>query len=194
MKDDEFEAFQKDLGAPKPLPLLHRLLYTLQFDVLPKAAFQNHPELIRELQEPGNRVNLLHFRSKTLVRCGEGTGPIDKMMNDIDAFGDLKIETYRQNGHSLYLITMPEPTPPCAYFVAVVFRDDEPRSFGLASPSTRYFTLENGVGGKVFLCECKRDLSHRNLCLLPRDRQAFVEAIFQRLFGNGGNMNEVAAV
>jgi hypothetical protein len=161
MKDDEFEAFQKDLGAPKPLPLLHRLLYTLQFDVLPKAAFQNHHALIRELQEP-----------------------VDKMMNDIDAFGDLKIETYRQNGHSLYLITMPEPTPPCAYFVAVVFRDDEPRSFGLASPSTRYFTLENGVGGKVFLCECKRDLSHRNLCLLPRDRQAFVEAIFQRLFGH----------
>lgn len=188
MKDDEFETFLEDLSDPTPLPLLHRLLYILQFDVLPQAAFQNHPELIRELQGPRNRVNFLHFRSKTLVRCAAGMGSIDKMMNDMDALGDLKIETHRQNGQSLYLITMPEPTPPCAHFVAIVYRDDEPRSFGQTSPSTRYFTLENGLGDNVFLCECKHDLSHRNLCELPLDRKAFVEAIFQRLFGSVGKM------
>lgn len=184
MTDHEFEDFMEALTDPAPLPLQHQLLYTLQFDVLPQAAFQNHPELIRDLKEPGKRVNLLHFRSKTLVRCGADMGSIEKMMNAMDAFGELKIETYRQNGHSLYLITMPEPSPPCAHFVAIVYRDDEPRSFGQASPSTRYFTLENGIGDNVFLCECKHDLSHRNLCELPLNRQAFVEAIFQKLFGS----------
>ena len=188
MTDDEFESFLAELSDPAPLPLQHQLLYTLQFDVLPQAAFQNHPELIRDLEEPGKRVNLLHFRSKTLVRCGAGTGPIDKMIDGMDAFGDLKIETHRQNGHSLHLITMPEPSSLCAHFAAIVYRDDEPRLFGQTSPSTRYFTLENGVGDNVFLCECKHDLSHRNLCELPLDRKAFVDAIFQRLFGREGNM------
>lgn len=183
MTNDDFEATLQELSDQAPFALQRQLLYTLQFEVLPQAAFQNHPELIRDLEEPGKRVNLLHFRSQTLVRCGAGTGSIARMVDDMDAFGELRIETHRQNGHSLYLITMPEPSPPCARFVAIVYRDDEPRSWGQASPSTRYFTLEHGGGGKVFLCECKPDLSHRNVCELPVDQQAFVEAIFQRLFG-----------
>ena len=192
MMDDELKTFLEEFTDPSPLPLRHRLLYTLQFEVLPQAVFQNHPELLRDLEEPGKRVNLLHFRSKTLVRCEVGTGSVDKMMDGMDAFGELKIETHRQNGHSLYLIVMPEPSPPCAHFVAIVYRDDEPRSFGQTSPSTRYFTLENGLGDKVFLCECKHDLSHRNLCKLPLDRKAFVDAIFQRLLGGESQPSKIA--
>lgn len=50
------------------------LLYLFQHVALREAAFENHPELIRELAEPPSRLPLLHFWSRASLQC-ERVGP-----------------------------------------------------------------------------------------------------------------------
>src|SRR5262245_17951847 len=47
------------------------LLYTFQHVALREAAFENHPELIRELAGDPSPLPLFHFRSKAKLRCLE---------------------------------------------------------------------------------------------------------------------------
>ena len=171
-----------------------------QHVALRDAAFENHPQLIRELADPDPTLPLLHFRSKALMECiRAGYQHIDPMNEEAllgameskkDLFKGVAIHPHRQGGHTVYVISMPAPeSPPEAHFVAIVHRDGEPKEYMEPSPSTRYFTLEASDLGLPLFCEWRRDGTRRNhgLGLVPV-MTVFVEAVFARVAAcqNGG--------
>lgn len=169
------------------------LLYVFQFVALPEAAFQNHPELIREFEGERSFMPLLHFRSKALVRCiGAGLVPEGHEENDAamaadqELFETVAVHPYKRNGYTVHVVSMPTPEfVPEAHFAAIAYKDDEPKQYGSPSPSTRYFTLEKSETRLPLLCEVRADGSRKNYGEGPApDMEAFVEAVFERLGSN----------
>jgi hypothetical protein len=171
-----------------------------QFVALPEAAFQNHPELIRDLAGERSWLPLVHFRAKAHLRCIQA-GLIDPRKQATDAdqkaeaelFEAVAVHPHKRNGYTAYVVTMPTPeSPPEAHFVAIVHKDDEPKEHGCESPSTRYFTLEKSATRLPVLCECRRDGSRRNYGEGPTpDMGAFVEAVFERVAAGQPGSNRV---
>lgn len=176
---------------------LFKLLYVFQYVVLPEAAFTNHPELVQELEGPRTLLPLFHFRSRAMVSCIQ-SGLIDPDETQSDAqieaefalFQALSIDSHRRDGFTVHVVTMPKPeVPPQAYFVAIVYKDNEPKVYGRPSPSTRYFALEHSQAALPMLCEVREDGSRRNFGEGPAaDLKAFVDAVFDRITaGQPGN-------
>jgi len=173
------------------------LLYAFQHVALREAAFENHPELIRELAEGPSTLPLLHFRSKALIRCMEA-GLIDADPGEDDAaaleaenelFSPVAVHPRRQAGYTAHIVAMPAPeTCPEAYFVAIVHKDDEAHEYMRDSPATRYFTLEKADGpGRPLVCEWRRDGSRGNYGEGPAANiDAFVQAVFDRVAADVG--------
>ena len=188
---DDFENFfaqaarQAQAGPPRPV------LYLFQFVALPEEAFQNHPELIRELENgPVALMTLLHARSMATIRCAQAGGmPSPHMITEEDVqaqnqlFRTLSVQAHKSNGYTAHVVTMPAPqSPPEAYFAAIVFKDDEPKVYRQASPSTRYFTLEMSLGGMTILGESLRGGARRNFGPVPApDPKTFVQAVFEQM-------------
>lgn len=164
-----------------------------QFSVLPEAAFENHPELIKELTGSPSVMPLSFFQAKAFMRCLDAGlieptaffGPMREasVKAENELFKAVSIRAHKQNGYTAYVVTMPEPeSPPEAHFAAIVYKDDEPKQFGRTSPSTRYFTLEQSITPLPVLCEVVWDGSRKNHGLGPAPELAdFVAAIFQRI-------------
>lgn len=199
---DDQDTIEVDEDAIKPLEAGPKrpLLYAFQYLALPEATFQNHPDLIRELGGTRSRLPLLHFWAKAHVRCLE-TGLIDPRRPETDADRDRELELferitvhpYQRDGYTAHVVTMPPPeSMPEAYFTALVFKDDEPKEYMQASPSSRYFTLEKSHAQPPVLCECRRDGSRRNYGEgPPLDRDAFAAAVFERIKATQTGSNRV---
>jgi hypothetical protein len=167
------------------------LLYMFQHVALREAAFENHPELIRELAGEPSPLPLLHSRSRARLRCLQaGFLDVDHMDDDAEMeaeeelFSAVKVHPHRRGGHTAYVVTMPVPeASPEAHFVAIVHRDAEPHDYMQESPSTRYFTLEKTDGSdRPLLCEWRRDGSHMNYGEGPApELGAFLDAVFDRV-------------
>lgn len=178
-------------ARPAQAGLQRPLLYLFQFVTLPEEAFQNHPELIRELvNEPVEDMPLLHARSIARIRCEQMGLPqltLENSSSDIVAeyklFSTVTVQAHKSNGYTAHVVTMPEPQfPPEAYFAAIVFKDDEPKEYMQPSPSTRYFTLEKSKGELPVLGECLRDGKRRNYGAGPApDKAAFLQAVLERV-------------
>ena len=174
------------------LEIKRPLLYLFQHAALREAAFENHPELIRELAAPSSPLPLLHFWSRASLQC-ERAGPFaDDPSGEDDAaltaerwFDAVQIYRYARDGYTAHIVTMPTPeSSPEAYFVAIVHQDDEPHEYRRESPSTRYFTLEQADPPAVrpLLCEWVRDGSRENYGEGPvPTREAFSAAVFERV-------------
>ena len=110
---------------------------------------------------------------------------------ELELFKAMAVRSYKRGGYTAHVVTMPAPeSPPEAHFVAVVHKDDEPKEYRRASPSTRYFTLEQSTTRLPVLCECRQDGSRRNYGEGPiPEIAAFVEAVFERVVAGkpGGN-------
>jgi|GEM_PF-4841973 len=167
--------------------LQHRLLYTFQHIVLPEAAFQNHPELIRALASKNGRMPLLHFQSKASLHCVRA-GFLDASEQDSDAQIAAEIELYKPlalhshnlDGYTAHVVAMPEPERSLeCYFAAIYHRDDEPKEYMKESVSTRYFTLERSQEDGPVFCEHQRNGTHVNYGKRSaRDLDSFVNAVF----------------
>ncbi len=165
------------------------LLYILQQVVLPEAAFQNHSQLMRRLNTESSVAPLLHMVSKALLQCvriGLINGKEDDKENIqllMDTAGQIYVHPHNRQGHTAYVVTMPEPaTSPEAYFIAIVRKDDETQEYMQESPSTRYFTLEKSCAPRPMLCEVKRDRAHANYGEGPvAEMAAFVDAVFSHI-------------
>ncbi|CAN5145128.1 hypothetical protein BH11PLA2_BH11PLA2_45250 [soil metagenome] len=136
-----------------------------------EAAFENNPELIRELASEGSPLTLLHFRSKAEIQCIDaGLLDIDYMDDDeaMDAeyelFRAVAIHHRKRAGYTAHVVAMPPPEfSPEAHFVAIVHKDDEPHEYMQESHSTRYFTLEKtDISDQPLLCEWLRDGTREN--------------------------------
>jgi hypothetical protein len=160
------------------------VLYAFQHVTLPEAAFQNHPELIRELA--GGRPlggPLVRFQGKAHIRCA-AAGLIDGTDDEADLFEPVAIHPRKRSGFTAYVVTMPVPeSSPEAHFVAIVHKDDEAHEYMRESPSTRYFTLEKSdISDRPMLCEWRRDGSHANHGEGPAPNlEAFAHAVFERV-------------
>jgi hypothetical protein len=167
----EFES-QMNRMEEETSELSHQLMYMIQHVTLREAAFQNHPELVRELAGEKPTIPLLHFISKGLVRC-QMAGLVDDD-DEMEALMDYTVERFvqaettvypsKQHGFTAYLFNMPEPIncPEC-FFVEIVHRDDELHEFMHESPSTRYFTLEKpAFPTDPIFCEWDREGKHLN--------------------------------
>ncbi len=174
------------------------LLYLFQHVALREAAFENHPELIRELAEPPSHLPLLHFWSRASLQC-ERAGPFaDDPSGEDDAaltaerewLDAVRIHPYARDGYTAHIVTLPAPeASPEAYFVAIVHKDDEPHEYRRESPSTRYFTLEQAdlPAARPLLCEWLRDGSRENYGEGPvPTREAFAAAVFERVLAGAG--------
>lgn len=186
---DDIESFNEFLAAMEAVKAGPKrpLLYAFQHVVLREAAFENHPELLRELEGEGSPLPLLHFRSKAFLRLAEN-GLVDPCQEtDADAeaelFKPVAVHPHKRGAYTAHVVTMPAPeSPPEAHFVAIVHKDDEPKKHGIASRSTRYFTLESSNTPLPVLCEWREDGSHLNYGEGPApEMAAFVEAVFGHL-------------
>lgn len=147
------QAIESEEDGPK-----RPVLYMLQFNVLPEAAFQNHPELLHELSGKGSIMPLSYFRATAYMRCietgwisPEGHSEEAYLKSEVEMFKALTTHQYQCNGMTVHVLTMPTPeTPPEAHFIAIVHRDGEPKNHGSPAPSTRYFTLEKVSGRSRF--------------------------------------------
>ncbi len=101
-------------------------------------------------------------------------------MADMKLFGDLNISTHRRGGYSVHVITMPESVSPGAYYAGILFKDDEAKVHFETAPSTRYYTLEKGIGSRAMLCESRPDGMHGTIRETQNDPGLFVESIFER--------------
>lgn len=160
------------------------ILYEFQHVVLRDAAFQNHPELLRELDGDPSPIPLLHFQSKArvhLVMSGQDDPNEDDFDADAELFSAVRVQTRKGKGHTILVVTMPEPAAaPEAHFAAIAFKDSEPRKPMVASASTRYFTLEKSMYPDVtMLCEWSREGSHLNHGEgpPPKEKQFFVAVL-----------------
>lgn len=178
----------------EPQPPARPLLYMFQHVALREAAFENHPELTRDLADGPGVLPLLHFRSRARLLCERAGLPCADEMDDAameaeDALFDaVAIHRRRRGGHTAHVVAMPAPeSSPEAHLVAIVHRDDEPRDHMRESPSTRYFTLETAhPGDRPLLCEWRRDGTHVNYGEGPEPEiGAFVDAVFGRVASGG---------
>ena len=188
---DDIELFNQFLAAMEAAKAGPKrpLLYAFQHVVLREAAFENHPELLREFERKESPLPLLYFRSKAYVRLAENglVDPCEESEADGDAeaelFKPVAVHPHKRNGYTTHVVTMPTPeSPPEAHFVAIVHKDDEPKEHGCAAPSTRYFTLESSNTRLPVLCEWREDGSHLNYGEGPApEMAAFVEAVFKHV-------------
>ena len=77
----------------------------------------------------------------------------ETVLEDMQKFMQkIGFDTTRQGGFTIHLMRMPPPEfPNEAYFIAIVYKDDEPLVEGKPAPSTRYFTFEKThVEGRAF--------------------------------------------
>lgn len=167
-------------------------LYLLQHRVLPESAFENHPELMKELTEGIGEDPLLHMRSLTKValsRLAEVTPDFSaKLQREFEQerndFQNVSINRYKKMGHTAYIITMPQPRSilECS-FVAIVHKDSEPHKYdGSIPPSTRYFTLEYSVPNPPQFCEWESNLSRKNYgAVSSSNRDHFSEMVFNEI-------------
>jgi len=160
-----------------------------QHVILPEAAFENHPELISDLESGASPLPLMHFRAKAEIRLASATGnPLSRATGSASAaeqelFDAIAIHAHKRDGFTVYVVTMPKPEF-CleAYFAAIVHKDNEPHKQGQQSQSTRYFVLEKSVTPLPVLCEWQRDGSHAYSGRGPApEMAAFVEAVFARV-------------
>jgi hypothetical protein len=147
------------------------VLYAFQHRALRDAAFENHPELIRELAEPSRYCLLSHSRTRARIWCEDAGLVSDDELDDDAAleaeeklFESVAIHPRKRDGFTAYVVTMPPPEfCPEAHLVAIVHKDAEPHVYPKPSPSTRYFTLEKADGSvRPLLCEWGRDGSRKN--------------------------------
>jgi hypothetical protein len=165
------------------------LLYMFQHVALREAAFENHPELIRELAGSPSRLPLLHFQSKARLLCRQFELN-DSLLEDDDAamtlFSAVKIHPHTQDGYTAYIVSMPEPESSLeAYFVAILHKDDEPHEYMARSLSTRYFTLEKAdpPSDRPLFCEWFENDSRNNYGDGPVPTlAAFTTAVFERVY------------
>lgn len=167
------------------------VLYMFQHVALSEAAFENHPELIRELGGERSPLPLLHFWSKAQQRCVDaGLLDIEHMDDDeameaeTELFRAVAVHPRKRAGYTAYVVGMPPPVSRTeAYFVAIVHKDDEPHEYMRESPSTRYFTLEKAdISDRPLLCELRRDGSRENYGGGPApELEAFATAVFDRV-------------
>ncbi len=167
------------------------VLYAFQHVTLRDAAFENHPELVRELAGPRSVLPLLHFRSKAELHCErmgwkELGGPEDDAAYEAQAalFEAVRIHRYQGDGFTVHVVAMPTPQFNTeAYFVAIVHRDGERSEYMRPSPSTRYFTLEKTrIADRPLLCEWHADGTRANHGEGPEaDIDLFVEAVLGHL-------------
>lgn len=200
---DDMERFVQQLETPEgqkaieamlsaPQAPERPLLYMFQHVALREAAFENHPELIKELSgPPRTMMPLLHFRSKAQFRCEmAGLLPEDYDLDESNfeaeqkLFEAVSVSPVRRGGYTAHIVTMPVPEHVTeAYFSAIVFKDDEPKDYMHPSPSTRYFTLEKAEPPtSPLFCEWFRDGSRQNYGegTAPETR-AFADAVFKRM-------------
>lgn len=180
------ERLLASVAQPRPL------VYMFQHVALREAAFENHPELMRDLAD-GSADRLGHFWSRARVRCIQAgmLDPADDAADqaEVELRDAVAVHTRRRDGHTVHVVRMPPPrVSPEAYLVAIVFRDGEPHEYGQPSPGTRYLTLELTVGlDRPMLCEWTRDGTHANYGLGPLpDVESFVGEVFARLRGGAG--------
>lgn len=168
-----------------------------QHVALRDAAFENHPELVRELSGQPGVPPLLHFWSRAELLCRrQGLHPLRGPAGEVldpeaaeDAAMDLQdavsIQSRQGDGFTAHVVRMPDPVEsPEAHLVAVVHRDNEAHDHARPSASTRYFTLERApaAGGPPLLCEWLVDGTHANYGEGPEpDVAAFAEVVFDRL-------------
>ena len=136
----------------QPKPPDRPVLYMFQFRTLPEAAFQKHPELMRELDQPVEAAalppgmpstTLLHIRSKARIQA-EQCGLVELKIpseEDMEAemlmYSGLRIHRFQQHGQTMHVIEMPSPkSPPEAYFAAIVNHDNESREHMVPAPAT----------------------------------------------------------
>lgn len=137
--------------APTPAREPRILLYAFQHYILREAAFDNHPDIETLISAPLDKGILIRFFGRTLfrVRQAEGVGEqFERVSEFVDA---MTLEVQRRDGYTIAVLAMPPPeVPPEAHYIAIVYKDDEPREFGTPSPSTRYFTFELAAGDQQY--------------------------------------------
>jgi prepilin-type N-terminal cleavage/methylation domain-containing protein len=161
-----------------------------QYDVLPEAVFQNHPELTKALQEGSFLPRLGYFLGKAHLRC-VAAGLVAPGPGEVDAQIDASAQLHKNfavlpmvvGGYIVSLVTMPPPEfIPEAHLVAIVHKDGEPRGYMQEAPSTRYFTLEKSITPLPVFCECRRDGTRRNYGAVgAAEITAFLQAVLERL-------------
>lgn len=190
---------QAERGPKRPL------LYMFQHVTLREAAFENHPELMRDLAGDGRSSwPLLHMWSKARIRCEEadllpeGSGDTEGAFEeDSKLFDAVAIRPVKRGGYTAHVVTMPVPEgSPDAYLAAIVHKDDEAHEYMRGSPSTRYFTLERtDTPDRPLLCEWRRDGSRENYGEGPAPQvEPFADAVFERVgVGASGRAGPSAA-
>ncbi len=184
-KEDTFSRTGKRLHRP--------LVYMFEHVALPRAFFENHPEMMSSLAMPelGGLGFLMHFWSKATVECEGRFWPagmayqpaFSKYRTSLES--KVSAQLYKRNGMDIWLVSLPAPiTQGEAFIVGMCRRSDGEHQYMHRSADARYFTLERGATdeGPVHFCEWTPAGEHRNYGQFPRfGAQKFLEMIEGRL-------------
>jgi hypothetical protein len=141
-------------------------------EVLPTAAFQNHPQLLATLRGDGPEGPPFQpFWAKSIsegIRDGKLPGGMDAVREMMDAITPLMEQVlfppYPFDGYTVHGIKTPDMEgAPHSICLAIVHRDGEMLSGGMPSPSTRFFSLEADASGNFTLCQRMTNGTHQNL-------------------------------
>lgn len=142
-------------SSAQPPPPARPLLYFFEHVSLHEAAFRYDQDVQRLIANPlqaGEPVTRL-FAKAALHAVHVPTFNSETVVADMTRFmRQISFETIRRGGYTIHVMGMPRPEfSPEAYFIAIVYKDDEPLVEGSPAPSTRYIALEKtGVEGRAF--------------------------------------------
>ncbi len=147
---------------PKPKrPTLH----VFQHVALPEAAFENHPELLRELRFHGSSTPLVHFWSRARLHCLL-SGLVDtNICSDpqedaarTEMMESVLVRSENCDGLSVHVVEMPKPENPGECYFTAIVRASRPAEDGSQTClGARYLTLELSRTGGTVLAEWRRD-------------------------------------
>lgn len=173
--DNEINQFEALLNEPDPRPI-H---YLFQHRALPKALFENHPELMAELLDGKNQLlPLLHFWSRAEFYYLNQTSEITDELEDYP--DGIKATPYNLGNKLLIIYSMPAPvaSPEC-FFVGMLIDTNEQHSHSAESSNSRYFTFEKQMGdrkGAIF-GEWTSDQTHLVYGEFDENLSTFLSAI-----------------
>jgi hypothetical protein len=169
---------------------IRQLLYTFQHIAIREAAFDNYPELIRDLSEIQSEWPLMYIWLMARAHCkdrnllpDDSANVHEEVKQHQKLLKEVSIHPRKRDGYTIYIITMPPPENITeAYFAAIVHKDGELHEPMKPSPSTRYFLLERSFAHPV-LGEWQNG-THLNLGEGPEPNlEAFANVVFEHVLG-----------
>ena len=171
------------------------MIYFFAHQTLRTEAFENHPEFIADLAGERGEEQFWHAMANAELLCRQNnfipenqgclsSASTNPFAAERELLQGIVLRACKREGFTVFILEMPEPRfAPEAHLIAVVHRNDEPHSYRIPSPSTRYFTVEKGsVAPDWFFCEWSQSGRHDNFGkhAMP-DAESFTDWVFAKL-------------